>query len=596
MIDPTLEAHRTRLSKAMEESDRLMRSYSKARRETIVNCAGHPAIAAQLGIDVEVPQRMWANMIQMSYQAHVITLAYGEPSFNAVANLPIADHIAPRAEAWLNEWSNKIALGDTARAIAGDSFMGWGIIWTNNSLLPPAARYASRQTVGPMAARVSQDDFGFDVPAKEWAHVGYVYRILEVPLDETKNFGPFLNYNPDLTRDLAEYGSGASRNDAGGLHNQSDRTRSAQAMTRIVEVYFPGSSVVAYWPANHITFGDEVAGKPLLVAPYTGHHTGTVALLSHLDIPDNLIPVATVEGGKNTHFLVNELLNKQAKEAIDAKWNLIYEIGSEPDAQAIETAENREAIPVANIQRIGSHAKPGPDQLVSQHTMGMYGFGKEVLGNLDDTLGLAPTAATAKQSELIRSRTNARGSEAQRKMTAVMTLTARKLLHLALNDPTLTVPIRRPLPGSDTLMRRLDWLPPHRLPRNPDADDMLVTLVADSMKHRSTEERLAMLQAAMTRIMQVAQAVAAGVPFDLQKYVEIEAKYGNLPELRDVAGQFLPQHMEQKNQASNTFTVRDPNTGNYTRTNVSERTNNGAMQQALAQQPQQQGGGVQTPQ
>jgi hypothetical protein len=62
---------------------------------------------------------------------------------------------------------------------------------------------------------------------------------------------------------------------------------------------------------------------------------------------------------------------------------------------------------------------------------------KEYAGNLDDTLGLGQTGATATQSAMIRQRTSARQAEARRRMDRIMELIARKLCHLALNDPTM---------------------------------------------------------------------------------------------------------------------------------------------------------------
>lgn len=591
MIDPSFDQHRSRLARSLEFWHDEFKKYRDARRETIALYAGSPEFASTTN-DGEIPKKVWGNLIQLSGQSHVVNLAYGDPQFAVIANVPEADEIVPRLEEFLNRWTRLICLGDVIRAVALDSFVGYGIFHTGLGALPTAARHLSGQEVGPLTERVSQDYFLYDGSATTWDKVSWIGHLFDVPLDEARDFGPFNEYNAAGAAALEEYGIPAS-NREGRLHNTEGKERTAQPMTRLVRIFFPGTTpVIATWPANDINFG-SVADEPLLIERYTGHPDGPYNVLSHLDIPDNLLPVPLVESTKHLNWLFNELMEITSDSALKAKFLNMYDVGNERDVTRLEGAENRTNVGVTNVDRFKPFQIPGPDQTVTAHMGSSLALFKELSGNLDDTLGLAPTAATASQSNLIRSRTNARGAEAMRRRDRAVESVARKLAHLALASENLRLPARRPLPQS-SINVPLDWMP--RLPENweqlqidpsayqarsANADDYDIGLVLGSMQHRAPEERLAAIGQAIGRMTQIAQMIAAGVPFDMEEYVEIEAKYGNLPEIRRICMAFLPEFKARREGAE--LASRPPGTGEYTRTSVSERSNGGALTQLLSQ-------------
>jgi hypothetical protein len=129
----------------------------------------------------------------------------------------------------------------------------------------------------------------------------------------------------------------------------------------------------------------------------------------------------------------------------------------------------------------------------------------------------------------------------------------------------------------------MSFLPPDELPRSGNIDDYAITLEPYSMPYRSPDERLALLGAAIGRITQVAQTAAAGVPVDLEKYIEIEAEYNGLPELRELYSDLLPEYAIAKQEAG--LSVRRPGTGEYIRHNVSEGSNDAELQEGMNTMP-----------
>lgn len=576
MIDPTIPADRMRLAKTMDYWHREMDIYREARRQTIFNFIGLQANGLVPGY-ANCQVRM-GNLIQMVGRARQVVLASNDPRYLAVPNVPYAEHISVRIEEWLNRWSGLIGLGQIGREIALDSFCGWGITKTNVGLLPPGVRNLVKQTEGPMVYRISQDDFGFDGSAKTWQDITYQFDIQVVPLKDAQSYAPFLQYNPSLTAELSEWQDQNEYTDA-QVNKETGGDRYACAMTRLVYVYLPHYGLEVVWPCNSLSFGD-VANEPLLVRPWKGHHTGPYAIFQDLDIPDNLIPVAQVESVKKLDHVFNELLNMTTNQALSAKVIPTHAFGDQKDAERIRLAADRAITPLSKPGFLTNVEIPGPSQGQTQYMGAIQSMFKYFAGNVDDILGSGATAPTARQSELIREAVNANSAESRGKMDRLMEVTARKLAHLVLNDPTLQLPAYRKIPGT-MFKRDVSWLPPNLLPRNPDADDYLFTIVEGSMGHRTAKERLASLNEATQQIIPLVQMSLQGAPIDIEKVVQTQAKYRDTPELLEWWAAASPSYMQEKTAAAG-IRNRPAGTGEYTRTSVSESTgNNGEMAELL---------------
>jgi hypothetical protein len=571
LIDALNANHRSRLSSAMQYWYNEMDKYRQARRETILHHSGSPVVAQSLGVVTD--KRMMANLMQLSAQAHAITLAWGDPKYKAVAQRPSALPIAKPLEAFLNRWSELICLGDKARMVAMDSFFGFGIFKTAIGLLPPEVQTITGQQAGPMVQRISQDNFFYDGQADTWDAMTWQADLCLVPLDEAKRYQDFLDFNPQGANDLSEY-TAQSVNKDGKIHQGGYSTESAVPMTRIVNVYFPGSAEIATWPANDIEFSG-VVGDPLLVRKWNGHPKGPYAVLTHLDIPDNIIPVAESESTKRLHVLFNELADRTSHQAVSAKMQPIFETGSERDMQRLEDADDRAPVGVQSIDKIGQWSKPGPDQSQTAYMAATLQLFKEFSGNLDDTLGLGSTAGTAAQSQLIRQATNARGAEKRRRMDRVMVLVAKQLTHLILNDQAITLPNMGTLEGTD-LPLDLTWHPPGVMPRNPDAEDYKIDLIPYTLERRDPAVRLEQLNEATQQILLAFQAAQQGAGIDMEAFIKLQADYRDLPELESIWSGMLPSYNQEKGAGAEIHAQR-PGVGHYVRENVSQQTNGGSL-------------------
>jgi hypothetical protein len=255
VIDPTSSADLSRLAQSLDFNFQLHQTYRELRRETVLNCSGSTAVGAAMGAEQTLvgKKRVWGNLLQLAQQSHIITLAYNDPRFIIVPNTPEGDAIAPRLEEWLKRYTNLINLGDIARAVAADSFAGWGIVRVARGLMPPGARALIGQEVGPMCWRVSQDNFIFDGTATSWDYCSFIADMITVPLVEAKQHKPFLEFNQEATERLDEFTMQGGQTDS-RVHTNPMRTAMAVPMVRLVRVYLPYSNVICTWEANQNTF------------------------------------------------------------------------------------------------------------------------------------------------------------------------------------------------------------------------------------------------------------------------------------------------------------------------------------------------------
>lgn len=582
MINPKNATHRARLAPSVDFWSREMEIYSEARRQLILNYVGSCELASKMSDGKSHP--MLGNLIQLSAIAHVVATAYGNPRYKVTAQIPESLYMAPRLQEFLNRYTGYLDLGNSAKLMALDSFFGFGISRVNNGLLPGRLRHITGQNTGPLVTRVSQYNFLFDGSADNVKNVGYMGDILYVPLDDIRDMKDTLGLNPRIVDKLEEFRGGRSDNDY-RIHSSPRQDSSPQAMTRLAYMYFPDSCVEALWPANDESFG-EMNDEPLFDREWDGHADGPYDILSLLDTPDEIIPVSRAASTLRLHTLFNELAHITSEQAKAAKVNQVFETGSDRDAKALDDAEDRKWVGVSNLAKISTHAVPGPDQGQTTYMSIILKMFKEFSGNLDDTLGLGPTAATATQSSLIRQRTTSISQETVRRMNQFMENIGRKLGHLALNHPTLRLPARGNVPGTD-IQVDMSFLPQEELPRTGRVDDFSVCIEPYSMPYRSPDERLALLSAAIQRIAQVVQIAATGQPMDIEYYINTEADYNGLPELKELYSDLLPQYNVAKEKAG--LTVRPPGTGEYSRTNVSQQPNDSQMFEGMNAIPQAQG-------
>jgi len=516
------------------------------------------------------------NLLQMSGIGTQIALAYGEPQFMSTARMP--DHIgtAESLEPALNRMATLLNFGDTARAVAADSFFGYGIFKVGVGVMPLAAQIATGMRIGPCIWRVGQPDYIYDVTVDHFDKCGFMGDLYTLPLNEAQELYP---EDADRLAEITE----AERIDSARVMARANRYATPEPMVLLYDCYIPGSNIIATWPIRQQNFR-SIADAPLKrgVRDYNGHWSGIYGVLTHLYSPDELVPIAQAENVKALHYLFNDILELTSEQARHAKYNPTYTNNGEKDMQKLWNATDRVPVGITNNSTFGSFEIPGPTQSQTAYMSAIMQLFKQMSFNLDAQLGLAPTSGTATQSSLIAERTNAMTAEMRRKFLRTLQLVGYKLAHLLMEDQNLYLPLTRQLMPGSKIKVDVSWLPPNRAPRNSNVDDYDISVESFSLKYRDPEERLQQIATISNQIILPAFAAQAkGFPIDGQEVLNTAAKYSGNPELRDWYQAVDPVYTEQKQTSR--MTAQRPDVGRYVRENVSEKSNNGALQEALTQ-------------
>lgn len=574
MINPLNPRHRERLPRTVEYSHKELQKYARLRDNTI---------RAYLGVSRSTPEWDWmgaafgnkryekslpkGNLLQTAGLSLQIALAYGEPEALTVARTPEHNGLAFKLDPALNRMGKLLNLGDTARMIAADSFFGYGIYKVGVGFLPLAARQATGLTIGPCVWRVSQDDFLYDITSGHWNDMAYVGDVYTLPVEDAIEQWP---HEADRLSQMTD----TDRLDSPHVLARPSHFYAPEPEVLLFDMYFPGSQVVATFPIRNGSFG-TLADAPLGSREYDGHWSGVYEVLSHLYSPDELVPLAQAESVKSIHFLFQDLMEITAHQARSAKVNPVYQSGADKDMKRIWDTADRFPVPVTDPSRFSTFEIPGPSQSQTAYMAAVMQLFKQMNQFVDEPA----RAPTATQGTLVRQTTNAIVAEARRKFNRSLQLVYYKLGHLMLNDRGLRIPASRPiLPGSRVTVDA-SFLPPNEQPRTAKIDDFDIGIEPYSTLHRSPEERRDQLLAIIERVTVLMQARAAGSPINMEKALEMLARYSGLPEVMELFEELDPAGQAVRQQSRQS--APRVGVGHYVRENVSTKTDEGAFLENL---------------
>lgn len=580
MINPNNPQHRDRMARSAEYAFTELTRFNSMRANTVRAYLGiAPSGCNDWNWADETTESKYlenlpkGNLLQMSALGTQIALAYGEPQWLATARMPENIGTAESMEPGLNRMSLLLNLGETARNVAADSFFGYGIFKVGIGRLPLSAQVATGLRYGPCVWRVGQPNFLYDTTVASWDECAFIGDLYLMPLNEAQEL-----YPNDADR-LAEITDDMYRMDSARVMARPTRYASPEPMVQMFDCQIPGTKVVGTWPIRAYNMR-SIAEPALTLRDYNGHWSGVYQVLSHLYSPDELVPIAQAESTKALHFLFNDILALTSEQARHAKVNPTYQAAAEKDMKKLWDAADRAPVAVMDPTRFGQWEVPGPTQSQTAYMAAIMALFKQMSFNLDAQLGLAPTSGTATQSTLINNRTDALIAEARRKFLRVMQLVGYKLGHLMMKDQNLYLPLHRQLAPGSKITIDVSWQPAARRPSNAIVDDFDINVEPISLKNRSGEERLQQIaQISNSIILPALSAQANGLPISAERVIETAAKYSANPELRDWYEPVDPVYQQQKQESR--FNSQRPDIGHYVRENVSTKTDQSGITEAL---------------
>ena len=574
MLNPNNPVHRQRFATSVEYARSELERFARMRENTVRAYLGVPPTipgescqSRNRRYDKSLPK---GNLLQMAALNQQIALAYGEPEYLTTARTPNHAGMADKLDPALNRMSKLLDLGETARQVAADSFFGYGIFKAGIGLMPLSSQKATGLKVGPCVWRVSQYNYLYDITATVRSNCKWEGDVYSMPLDEAAEIWP-------EKADKLQVALDTDRLDAPRVFTRPTGLNAPELEVRLFDCYFPSAGLVATWLVRNGYFG-SLAEEYLGCREYDGHWSGVYEVLTHLYSPDELLPIAQAESVKAIHFLFNDLFEITAHQAVSAKINPIHTAGSDKDMSRVLKAADRAPVAVVGTgpDRMGLFEVPGPTASQTQYMAAVMQLFKQFVPLTDEPA----RAATATQSALERQSTNAIIGEARRKFNRSLQLVGYKLGHLLMNDNSIMLPSSRPVfPGSQVSVD-MSWYPASREPRVAMIDDFDISIEPYSTVFRSPEEKRNLIISMMDQVTRIMQARAMGAPVNVEKAINLLARYSGLPELNELFEELTPTEAAQR-QASRMQSIPRPGVGQYVRENVSTKTEAGALEQNL---------------
>lgn len=586
-MNPSLDTDRERLSKALCYSYESLAAFRRPRRQLIEDFAG-----PRYGVDeYTLKPETYVNLMQIAVDAYLVNLAYHDPRFIITSTRAEQQSFAARFQVALNTYAKKIHLGDTVREIVRDAvfMVGIGKLHLEDSAVVQCEEDVWGDPGMPFFSRVSLDNWVHDVTKSEFRFAQFFGDRFSMDLSVAKEC-------PYFTKSVREKLEATTRSErdlsqmASGITQESNQTETEiDDVVDLVNIYLPRERKVCTWAVRD---DFELLGTPpLAVLDWDGPETGPYRFLSFLDIPDNIMPSSPAQALGPLFHLFNFLMRKIARRSKQQKDVIAYDAGSEHDVSRAMMSEDMSTVRVTHMKGIDVMKFPGPDQSIVQFTYGLQEIFKQAAGNIDAMVGLAPTASTLGQSQLIDQKVGVKIAEARRKVNRFVTEVGTDLGWMLFDDPMQVIPGEREIPGTDYSIDA-SWAPPDILPRDGAFSDFGIECDAESMVQRTSGERLGTIMQGIQALMPLMPAMQQqGYEFQPQEFLKDFADLSNEPRIARYFRQAVPpMGMEQPQQKMGA--VRPPGTGQYTRTNVSEKTGSGQLEALMTQQPTEQPAGM----
>ncbi len=455
-------------------------------------------------------------------------------------------------EGWANKQIVKIGLAETLERCALNALFSVGICKVGIASPADAANEAWVLAAGePYAASIDLDDFVYDVHARTFGQVSFMGHRYRAPLEVVKRLSKRSNMVTASNDPLFNLEGDERLNVLGrGFYGDQEEF---EEMVDLWEVYLPRHKMVVTLLEDNLTGagasqGDKYYGKPLWVQKYLGPDGGPYHILGFGKVPGNAMPKAPIQDLYDLHMHVNNILRKLMRQAERQKEVLpVTGQQTEDGGRAIETNDG-EAFRCDNeAPRPVSFGGP------SQANFQLFGAMKDLFswlaGNLDVQGGLSPEAKTLGQEKLLSQSSSATISSMQDQMTNFTSGVIESLCWLWYHHPQKVMKSRFSVPGLEGLgiNRKVSPRGGPGMARNADFDMMDVDIDPYSLPRMTPTDKLQVMEGAVTKIIiPMAQLLAqSGIAFDPNEYMQLLAKWSNLPELKQLLTiQEQPQQAE----------------------------------------------------
>jgi len=533
-----------RLCKAMRQA-RLQDSYMRAKMTEMVReraGAHYSEDAAYKSTPI--------NILSLYERVISRTLIAKNPRFRLQTHDTKSRHVVAAQEDAINEEVVKMRLDVTARRAVISALYGFGAVVC--ALADPADAGIRGWTIEagmPFVEAIDRDDIVYDIHAHDLTQMEFVGWRRRIPTDIARAM--YRRKDIEATEDPMFNLEGDERISMIGRGYYSDREASDH--TTIWTVYLPrhrkivdllGDSITGHSP--ELMDPDGIYGKGnrrcLSEKRFVGPPWGPVIWLGYDWISGNAIPRGPIHDVYDLHLAVNNIARKLINQAHDTK-RITMSMG-ENDIQRINETADGHSCRVEDPNSVQQVVMNEPLQSLGLLMDAFINRASWIAGNLELLGGLAPQARTASQDKMNASSSAAGVADMQESTERFMEQIGRSLLWYQHHHPTRITKSHYHLPMAPEFSKTRYTYPnnpdihmgrPGLNVRDHDWGDMSVEIAPYSLRHRGPDMQLQFLGQVINQMAPFAQMLMQqGYQFNVAKWLEIQAKYGDAPEIEEL--------------------------------------------------------------
>lgn len=523
-MNPNDETDRTRLSKAVDASYKGMEWLRNLTRGLVEGYAG-----SGYGKPGKPRHQIIMNLMNQTVDAYTMALVANRPRVLLSSQIPERAYFAKHFGVAINSLIQEIGLEFVLRNWVLDAFFGLGVVKVHMADAGLVEIEAGRwmDPGRPCASNVSIDNFVFDLTANRWDLVKYAGDCYRIPHSDLSH--PM--YDPAVVAEISPSSKTPAETERIESIAKGDTTDDdeLEPMVDLADIWIPRTGRIWTFPIER-RGSFIIKGKPIADMAWDGSERGPYPILGFNDVPDNIIPTSMAAQLQGIFQLVNNILRKQARQAMRQKDVHTFTAAGKDDAMKIQKAEDGAFINVNDPKEIGLVQMGGVNPTNQAFAVSLVQVFDRMAGNLTAMMGLGAQTPTASQEQLIAGKVANKESQMQYRVLDASSRLIRDLGFMLWNDQAKVIPNQIPVEGTPYSVDGT-WMPGQR---EGSFFDYSIDIDVSSMAYQPPAQRWQTISQFVTQVYApLAQQFAAqGGQLNLQEFTELAATLLNTPQLK----------------------------------------------------------------
>ena len=475
------------------------------------------------------------GLMRQASESLALSMSAQQPQIIATAQtvdrLKFADHF----ERTINTYAKTMHMGEVLNGCVRDAFFMMGVakVHMADSVSVQLESNEWMDPGKPFMGRVSPVHLCYDTYATEWQNCEFISDRYRVRWKEVVNDTKFPSDVRKQLREQGPEGVGHLTETEWGspMGGASSDTGEFQEHIYLADIFLPKDGVIYTWPVNAAyQFTTE---KPIFSKEYGGSETGPYFFLNLGQVPDKTTPSSPAQNLLLLHNLINTIYRKLAEQCERQKQFTISRKGSEDDAVSMRDIEDGGNLTLMEPEGFKRESVDGPNQQNFGFVLNaLQQFSKQA-GNLESKLGLGAQADTAAQEGMIAQGVAGMEAMYQQKFADFTVKCVRELGKLLYDDNVTEIPMMMDVEGTDYKVDDPWKGAGEEGARDGEYYDYDIDIDPQSMKYRSSRERLQELDETWDRLMPLAPLMMQqGIMPNIKEYLDIRSKYTSTPEMK----------------------------------------------------------------